>query len=108
MARRTLDRIAEVDADHHPFVGDVASCTAHWQRYGGLLGSDPDYAVRASAIGERTWHASAFLAAHGMTAPLGRLRWHVTYDEPCQLPLDPAAPPAPLQLPPAIPRLRLP
>jgi len=107
MARRTLDRIAELDVDHHAFVGDVASCTSHWQRYGGLLGSDADYAGQASAIGERTWHASLFLAAQGMTAPLGRLRWHVTYDEPCQMPLDAAARRAPRQLLTAIPGLRL-
>jgi glycolate oxidase iron-sulfur subunit len=74
----------EVDA----YVGDVASCTSQYQHYGTMLGDDRLVGADARRIALRVWHASAFLADRGLTAPLGTLRWTVTYDEPCQLPLD--------------------
>jgi glycolate oxidase iron-sulfur subunit len=77
-------RALEVDA----FVGDVASCTSQYQHYDTMLGDDRLVGGDARRIARSVWHASAFLADRGMTAPLGALRWRVTYDEPCQLPMD--------------------
>jgi glycolate oxidase iron-sulfur subunit len=53
-----------------------------------MLGTDRLVGSDARRIAAKVWHASAFLADRGITAPLGPLRWTVTYDEPCQLPLD--------------------
>ncbi len=81
-----VEVLRELDVD--AFVGDVASCTSQYQHYGTMLGEDRLVGADARRIAARVWHASAFLADRGMTAPLGPLRWRVTYDEPCQLPLD--------------------
>jgi glycolate oxidase iron-sulfur subunit len=86
MAVRNLTQLRDVDVD--AYVGDVASCTSQYQHYDTMLGTDRLVGADARRIAPRVWHASAFLAEKGMTAPLGSLRWTVTYDEPCQLPLD--------------------
>jgi glycolate oxidase iron-sulfur subunit len=86
MGVHTLERLRELQVD--AFVGDVASCTSHWQHLDTMLGNDRLVGNDARRIAPLVWHASAFLADRGMTAPLGPLRWTVTYDEPCQLPLD--------------------
>jgi len=86
MAVRNVTQLRDVDVD--AFVGDVASCTSQYQHYDSLLGTDRLVGADARSIAPRVWHASAFLADRGITAPLGTLRWTVTYDEPCQLPLD--------------------
>ena len=86
MGVHNVERLRSLDVDG--FVGDVASCTSHFQHYDAMLGDDRLVGADARRVGQRTWHASAFLAERGMTAPLGSLRWTVTYDEPCQLPLD--------------------
>ena len=74
----------EVDA----YVGDVASCTQHFREYGQIAGDDRLVGRRASDIGARTMLASSYLEVEGLRAPLGPLRWHVTIDEPCSLPID--------------------
>jgi glycolate oxidase iron-sulfur subunit len=86
MAVRNLTQLRDVEVD--AFVGDVASCTSQYQHYDSMLGTDRLVGADARRIAPRVWHASAFLAEKGITAPLGTLRWTVTYDEPCQLPLD--------------------
>jgi glycolate oxidase iron-sulfur subunit len=86
MGVRNVTALRELDVD--AFVGDVASCTSQYQHYDSMLGDDRIVGGDARRIAPMVWHASAFLAAKGMTAPLGTLRWTVTYDEPCQLPLD--------------------
>ena len=98
-AKNLGDRQAMIDMGVHnvealrdlrvdAFLGDVASCTSQYQNYGTMLGDDRLVGADARRIAPRVWHASAFLADRGMSAPLGSLRWTVTYDEPCQLPLD--------------------
>ena len=86
MGVHNVEKLRELDVDG--FVGDVASCTSHFQGYGGMLGDDRLVGDAARRLAPRVWHASALLADRGMNAPLGPLRWTVTYDEPCQLPLD--------------------
>jgi glycolate oxidase iron-sulfur subunit len=86
MGVRNLTQLRDLDVD--AFVGDVAACTSQYQHYDTMLGDDRLVGADARRIAARVWHASAFLAERGMTAPLGSLRWTVTYDEPCQLPLD--------------------
>jgi glycolate oxidase iron-sulfur subunit len=86
MGVANVEKLRELRVD--AFVGDVASCTSQFQHYDTMLGDDRLVGADARRIAPRVWHASAFLAERGMTAPLGPLRWTVTYDEPCQLPLD--------------------
>lgn len=86
MGVRNVTQLRELDVD--AFVGDVASCTSQYQHYDTMLGTDRLVGSDARRVARMVWHASAFLADRGMTAPLGPLRWRVTYDEPCQLPLD--------------------
>jgi glycolate oxidase iron-sulfur subunit len=86
MGVRNVTQLRELDVD--AFVGDVAACTSQYQHYDTMLGDDRLVGTDARRIARNVWHASAFLAERGMTAPLGTLRWTVTYDEPCQLPLD--------------------
>jgi len=86
MGVRNVTALRELDVD--AFVGDVASCTSQYQQYGAMLGNDRLVGGDARRLAPKVWHASAFLAEKGLTAPLGPLRWTVTYDEPCQLPLD--------------------
>ncbi len=86
MSVHNLETLRGLDVDG--FVGDVASCTSQYQQYGTMLGDDRLVGADARRIAPRVWHASAFLADQGLTATLGTLRWRVTYDEPCQLPLD--------------------
>jgi glycolate oxidase iron-sulfur subunit len=86
MGVRNVTRLRDLDVD--AFVGDVASCTSQYQHYESMLGDDRLVGDDARRISRRVWHASAFLAEKGLTAPLGPLRWTVTYDEPCQLPMD--------------------
>jgi glycolate oxidase iron-sulfur subunit len=105
MAIRNIERLRELDVD--AFVGDVASCTGHVRRYGEMLGDDRLVGLSARRVGSRTWQLSTFLARHGLTAPLGRLRWKVAIDEPCSLPLDAEARGAARQLLSAIPGIQL-
>jgi glycolate oxidase iron-sulfur subunit len=84
MGRATVERLRGLEVD--AFVGDSASCTQHIRDYGRQLAPDREIADEAGTVGERTWEASHWLAAQGMTAPLGRLRWTVAIDEPCALP----------------------
>jgi glycolate oxidase iron-sulfur subunit len=105
MGVRNVEQLRELDVDG--FVGDVASCTSQYQHYGTMLGDDRLVGADARRIAQRVWHASAFLAERGMTAPLGSLRWTVTYDEPCQLPLDRRHRDAARTLLRAVPGLRL-
>jgi glycolate oxidase iron-sulfur subunit len=86
MGVHNVESLRGLDVDG--FIGDVASCTSQYQHYDTMLGDDRLVGDDARRIARRVWHASAFLAERGMTAPLGPLRWTVTYDEPCQLPLD--------------------
>ena len=86
MGVHNVEALRDLDVD--AFVGDVASCTSHYQQYGTMLGDDRLVGADARRIGPRVAHASRFLAERGMTATLAPLRWTVTYDEPCQLPLD--------------------
>jgi glycolate oxidase iron-sulfur subunit len=105
MALRNVERLASLEVD--AFVGDVASCTGHVQRYADMLGGDRLVGAGAQRIASRTAVLSSFLAREGMSAALGRLRWTVTVDEPCSLPLDVGARGAAYQLLRAIPGLRL-
>jgi glycolate oxidase iron-sulfur subunit len=105
MAIRNIERLRELDVD--AFVGDVASCTAHVRHYGEMLGDDRLVGLSARRVGARTWLLSTFLARHGLTAPLGRLRWKVAVDEPCSLPLDAESRSAAPQLLGEIPGLQL-
>lgn len=87
MAIANTQRLSErqpVDA----YVGDVASCTQHYQDYGSLIGEDRLVGDDARRIGARTWVMSHFLARQGLAAPLGPVRWKVAFDEPCSYPHD--------------------
>jgi glycolate oxidase iron-sulfur subunit len=105
MAVRNLTQLSPLEVD--AYVGDVASCTSQYQHYDAMLGTDRVVGSEARRIAPRVWHASAFLAEKGITAPLGSLRWTVTYDEPCQLPLDRRHRDAARVLLRQVPRLRL-
>ena len=104
IAAANLERLDGLQVD--AFVGDVASCTAQWQRYGDLLETDRT-ANSARSMSRRTWLASDFLANAGITAEFGPLRWRVAIDEPCSLPLDAQVRSASRRLLAEIPRLEI-
>jgi len=86
MAKRAVPLLDRLPVDG--LVGDVASCTGHVQRYDGILGDHPALGDAARRVAAATDLASAHLERLGWRAPLGRLEWHVTVDEPCSLPVD--------------------
>jgi glycolate oxidase iron-sulfur subunit len=86
MAVRTVSAVAGLEVDG--FVGDVASCTGHVQRYDRILGDDRMLGADARRVAAATDLASAHLDRVGWRAPLGPLRWTVAVDEPCSLPVD--------------------
>jgi glycolate oxidase iron-sulfur subunit len=105
MATGNLERVRDLKVD--AYVGDVASCIGHVQRYGEMLGGDRVLGGVAKRVSAQTSQISAFLAREGLTAALGPLRWKVAYDEPCSLPLDQRARRAAPLLLEQIPGLRL-
>ena len=86
MAERTVTALTGLGVEG--LVSDVASCTAHVRRYGGILGDDPGLGDAARRVAGATDLASVHLERVGWRAPLGPLPWHVTIDEPCSLPID--------------------
>ncbi len=86
MAVRNLNTLSGVDVDL--YVGDVASCVQHYREYGDFAGEDRLVGTGALAVSERTSLATDLLDREGIRAPLGPLRWNVTVDEPCSLPID--------------------
>lgn len=86
MAVRTVTALRDLDVDH--VVGDTASCIAHVQGYGDVLGDDRDLAGDARDLASRAELASSFLSRTGLRAELGALRWTVALDLPCSLPID--------------------
>ena len=107
MALRNVERLDALDVEVDAYVGDVASCTGHVQRYAEMLGGDRLLGPTARRVGSRTAVLSSFLASQGTTARLGTLRWTVTVDEPCSLPLDAESRSAAYRLLRAVPGLRL-
>lgn len=104
MAADNTARLQDLKVD--ALVGDVASCTAQWQRYGELLSRDR-IAPEAHRVSSTTWLASRYLLDHGLTAELAPLRWRVAIDQPCSLPLDEESRSVAAQLLGRIPRLEV-
>jgi glycolate oxidase iron-sulfur subunit len=86
MALRNSAAMSALDVD--AYIGDTASCTEHYREYGSIAGEDRQVGARARDIGRHTALASDFLDRNGVRAELGPLRWRVTIDEPCALPID--------------------
>jgi glycolate oxidase iron-sulfur subunit len=86
MAVRNSAAMAPLDVD--AYIGDTASCTEHYREYGSIAGDDRQVGARARDIARHTALASAFLDRNGVRGELGPLRWRVTIDEPCALPID--------------------
>jgi len=86
MAVRNAGLLEDLDVD--AYVGDVASCIEHFREYGDIAGSDRLVGAKARTIGRATTLATDYLDHEGVTATLGPLRWKVTIDEPCSLPID--------------------
>ena len=82
LARKTIEAF-ECDSD--PVVVSSAGCGSAMKEYGRLLEHDPKWAERAKRFGARVVDWNEFLAAKGLTAPLGRLDLRVAYSEPCHL-----------------------
>ncbi len=86
MAIRNSATMATLDVD--AYIGDTASCTEHYREYGSIAGDDRQVGARARDIAHHTALASDFLDRNGVRGDLGPLRWRVTIDEPCALPID--------------------
>jgi glycolate oxidase iron-sulfur subunit len=86
MAVRNLSTLQDLQVD--AYVGDVASCTQHYREYADFAGDDRLVGERARAVSARTSLATDLLDREGLRVPLGPLRWNVTVDEPCSLPID--------------------
>jgi glycolate oxidase iron-sulfur subunit len=86
MAVRNSAAMSTLDVD--AYIGDSASCTEHYREYGSIAGEDRQVGARARDIAHHTALASDFLDRNGVRAVLGPLRWRVTIDEPCALPID--------------------
>jgi glycolate oxidase iron-sulfur subunit len=105
MAAANVDVLRELEVD--VLVGDVASCTAHYKQYDSILADDPQHAVDAQHVAQRTLLASELLDDTGNRAQLGPLRWRVAIDEPCSLPIDGPARSAARRLLAEVPRLEI-
>jgi glycolate oxidase iron-sulfur subunit len=105
MAAANVDALRELKVDL--LVGDVASCTAHYKQYDGILASDPLHAVDGQRVAQRTILATELLDDAGQRATLGPLRWRVAIDEPCSLPIDGPARSAAHRLLSQVPRLQI-
>ncbi|MFN2581778.1 MAG: (Fe-S)-binding protein [Candidatus Dormibacteria bacterium] len=86
MAVRNSDALQGLDVD--AYIGDVASCIGHFKNYGEMIGDDRLVGARAREVGQRTSLASDFLDRNGIRARLAPLRWKITIDVPCSLPVD--------------------
>ena len=86
MAVRNSAAMASLDVD--AYIGDSSSCTEHYREYGDIAGDDRQVGARAHDIADHTALASDFLDRNGVRGDLGPLRWRVTIDEPCSLPID--------------------
>ncbi len=86
MAVRNSAAMSTLDVD--AYIGDSASCTEHYREYGSIAGEDRQVGARARDIARHTAQASDFLDRNGVRGALGPLRWRVTIDEPCALPID--------------------
>jgi len=86
MAARNLQSLADVNVD--AYVGDVASCIEHYREYGDIAGTDRLVGAKARQVAGAVSLATDFLDREGMRAKLGPLRWRVTIDQPCSLPID--------------------
>jgi glycolate oxidase iron-sulfur subunit len=86
MAARTVSALRDLDVDH--YVGDSASCVAHLQSYGEILGEDRTLGGEARRIAGSAELVDTFLARTGLRAEMAPLRWRVAVDLPCSLPID--------------------
>ncbi len=86
MAIRNSAALSRVTVD--AYIGDTASCTEHYREYGSIAGDDRQVGPRAREVAHHTALASDFLDRNGVRGDLGPLRWRVTIDEPCALPID--------------------
>ena len=66
----------------------MSSCIEHYREYGEHDGDDRLVGTQARSLAERTSSATDVLDRDGIRAALGPLRWSVTVDEPCSLPID--------------------
>ena len=105
MAAGNVDTLATLSVD--VLAGDVASCTAHYKQYDTILAGDPQHAIDAQRVAQRTVLATELLADAGNRATLGPLRWRVAIDEPCSLPIDGTARSAARRLLSDVPRLEI-
>jgi len=105
MALRNIEVLRELKVD--AYVSDVASCTGHYKEYGDIAGDDRIVGRDAAGIAARTALASDFFDRNGLRASLGQLRWNVTIDEPCSLPVDGAERGAMRRLLEQVPNLRV-
>ena len=105
MAAANVDTLRSLKVD--VLAGDVASCTAQYQQYDTILAGDPQHAVDAQRVAQRTMLATELLADAGNRATLGPLRWRVAIDEPCSLPIDGTARSAARRLLADVPRLEI-
>src|SRR5438132_1291113 len=105
MALRNIEVLRELNVN--AFVGDVASCTGHYKEYGDIAGDDRLVGQYAAGVAARTALSSDFFDRNGLRADLGPLRWHVTIDEPCSLPVDGAERGAMRRLLEQVPNLRI-
>jgi len=84
LARQNVDAFEAESASGAAVIINAAGCGALLKEYGELLKDDPDYALRARALGARVRDVTEYLAARGARrgAPLDE---RVTYDAPCHL-----------------------
>ena len=86
MGVRNLEALRDLRVDG--YVGDVASCIQHYREYGDHVGHDRLVGAQASSLATTTTLATDLLDRDGLRMPLGPLRWTLTVDEPCSLPID--------------------
>jgi glycolate oxidase iron-sulfur subunit len=86
MAIRNSAALSHIAVD--AYIGDTASCTEHYREYGSIAGDDRQVGASAREVAHHTALASDFLDRNGVRGDLGPLRWRVTIDEPCALPID--------------------
>lgn len=89
-ARRLAEKnIKALELSDGPILVSCGSCFAHLGAYGGLMGDDPDWKMRAELISERVIEISVFLEALLREEVVGletaRKNVRVFYHDPCHM-----------------------
>ncbi len=105
MARRNIDSFLSMNPD--AIVSASAGCGATMKDYEQLIGDEGEYAEKARKVASLTRDIHELLVEYEFEAPVGKLDFTVTYQDPCHLLSGQRITEAPRQILSSIPGLKL-